>query len=79
MAKITFEFNLESETPEVKDFLEGVNFKLAMWDLDQELRKTTKYQESVLNHAKATDLEVEIAEKYREIIREILDKYKVVL
>jgi hypothetical protein len=50
MAKITFEFNLESETPEVKDFLEGVNFKLAMWDLDQELRKTTKYQESVLNH-----------------------------
>lgn len=79
MAKITFEFNLESETTEVKDFLEGVNFKLAMWDLDQELRKTTKYQESVLNHAKATDLEVEIAEKYREIIREILDKYKVVL
>lgn len=79
MAKITFEFNLESETTEVKDFLEGVNFKLAMWDLDQELRKTTKYQESVLNDAKATDLEVEIAEKYREIIREILDKYKVVL
>lgn len=79
MAKITFEFDLETETNEVRDFLDGNKWKIAMWDLDQKLRATTKYNESVLNHAKATDLEIQIADEYRELIREILEKNNLTL
>ena len=47
-----------------------------MWDLDQKLRGTTKYGASLLDASKeATGEEVNIAEKYREMIREILNGY----
>ena len=79
MAKITFEFDLETELNEVRDFVDGDKWKIAIWELDQALRDTTKYEKSVLNHTKATDLEIEIAEKYRELIREILENQNLTL
>lgn len=79
MAKIIFEFDLETELNEVRDFVDGDKWKIALWELDQSLRDTTKYEKSVLNHAKATDLEIEIADKYRELIREILENQNLTL
>ena len=79
MAKITFEFDLETELNEVRDFVDGDKWNIAIWELDQALRDTTKYEKSVLNHTKATDLEIEIAEKYRELIREILENQNLTL
>ena len=50
---------------------------MAIWDLDQELRSTVKYEKSLLSHdGKATDAEIEIADKLREKIREILEGYQ---
>jgi len=72
MAKITLEFDLETELNEVKEILDGYKWKIAVWELDQALRDTTKYDKSVLNQPKASDLEIEIAEKYRELIRDFL-------
>jgi hypothetical protein len=43
-----------------------------MYDLDQKLRGTTKHGSSILG-GEASDVEIEIAEKYRELIREIMD------
>ena len=76
MGKITIEFDSIEEAEDARTALDGNKWKLAMYDLDQQLRKTTKYGESVLNHTRATDLEIEIAEKYREKLREIIDGYK---
>lgn len=75
MGKIILEFDSFEEAEDARTALDGNKWKLAMYDLDQQLRKTTKYGESVLNHTRATDLEIEIAEKYREKLREILDGY----
>lgn len=79
MAKIILEFDSFEEADAARTSLDGYKWKLAMYDLDQQLRSTTKHGESVLNHAKATDLEIEIAEKYREKLREILDDYNLTL
>lgn len=75
MGKIILEFDSFEEAEDARTALDGNKWKLAMYDLDQQLRKTTKYGESVLNHTRATDLEIEIAEKYREKLREIVDGY----
>jgi hypothetical protein len=80
MATITFEFNLETELNEARDFIEGDKWKLCVWDLDQKLRNTTKYEVSLLNdNEKASDIEMQIAEKYRELIREVLEEYNLKL
>ena len=45
-----------------------------MWELDQKLRQTTKYGVSVIHsESEAPEFEQDIAEKYREMIRDILN------
>ena len=48
-----------------------------MWDLDQMLRSTVKHGVGILDSTKnqATDTEIEVADKLREEIREILNGY----
>lgn len=75
--KITIEFD---DQEEARDALDGYKWKLAMWDLDQLLRSTTKHNVSILKHnEEATDLEYEIAEKIREEIGRILEDYNLSL
>ena len=76
MAKITLEFDGVDAVHEARTALDGANWKNSMWDLDQKLRNTTKHGMSVLAlNKEASDIEVEVAEKYREVIREILESY----
>ena len=80
MGKVILEFDSVEEQDDIKSALDGYKWKLAMWDLDQELRKTTKHGQSVIDKTKeATELEYEIAEKYREMILELLSDYKLML
>lgn len=76
MAKVILEFDSIEEAQDIQDALDGTKWKLAMWDLDQQLRGTTKYGASILdpsNHA--SEEEQKIAEKYREIIRDTMNSY----
>lgn len=73
MSKIIFEFDGIEEQGEARDAMNGSLWKISMHDLDQKLRGTTKYGVSVLGK-EASEFEIEIAEKYREIIREILQE-----
>jgi hypothetical protein len=74
--KITIEFDGIEEKEDAKTALDGSKWKLAMWDLDQRLRSTTKYNVSILKpNEEATDTEYEVAEKLREEIRDILESY----
>ena len=76
MGKIILEFDSNEESQEARVALDGYKWKLAIWDLDQELRSTTKYGMSMFKkNEQATSEECEIAEKMREMIREILDGY----
>lgn len=73
MGKITLEFDSEEEQYEARVALDGYKWKNAMWELDQKLRNTTKYAQSVIHReSEADEFEQDVAEKYREMIREIL-------
>jgi hypothetical protein len=66
--KITIEFE---DTDDARDALDGYKWKLAVWDIDQELRKSIKYDEKL--HPEVVDA----FEKLRDEIREILSSYKI--
>lgn len=64
------------EADEARDALDGYKWKLAMWDLDQLLRSTTKYGTSIIdNNTEASSDELETADKIREKIQYILNDY----
>jgi hypothetical protein len=74
--KVTLEFDGEEEREDLQLALNGYKWKLAIWDLDQHLRETTKYGRSILsNDGNSTEIEREVAEKLREFIRETLTDY----
>jgi hypothetical protein len=69
---IVIEFG-DDETKDAEIALNGWKWKMAMWDLDQLLRSTTKHGVSLLDSKKeASNEEVEIAYKIRDQIREML-------
>lgn len=80
MAKIILEFDGAEEQNDARLAMDGYKWKLAMWDLDQELRSTVKHGVSLLEHnTEATEAEYQVADKVREKIREILDGYNLTL
>jgi len=73
--KIIIEFDGIEEQDDARTLLDGWKWKSAMWDLDQLLRSTTKYDVSLLKHdEQASPIEYEIAEKLREELRRILEE-----
>jgi len=74
MGKIILEFDSQEEANDARTALDGYKWKHAMWELDQKLRNTTKYGVSVIHsEPEAPEFERDIAEKYREMIRDILN------
>ena len=74
MGKIILEFDSQEEAEDAKIASDGWRWKHTMWELDQKLRNTTKYSESVIDgEPQASELERNIAEKYREMIRDLLN------
>jgi hypothetical protein len=74
MGKIILEFDSQEEANDARTALDGVKWKMAMWDLDQKLRSTTKYGVSLSNPDQAaTSEEIDIADKIRESIQDILN------
>jgi hypothetical protein len=76
MGKIIIEFDSVEESHDARLALDAMKWKMAMWDLDQKLRSTTKYATSLINPSKeATNEEMDIADKLRDEIRELLNSY----
>ena len=73
--KVTLEFDGIEEQDNIREALDGYKWKSVVWDLDQKLRATIKYDYGILLEGSATETEKEIAEKLREFIREILNDY----
>jgi len=80
MSKIILEFDGYEEQDDARTALDGYKWKLAMWDLDQELRSIVKYQNSIINHNQtASSEEMDTADKIREEIRRLLENYNLSL
>jgi hypothetical protein len=78
MATITLTFDSIEEQDDARTALDGYKWKLAMWDLDQKLRSIVKYNSSLVTHNEpATNAEIELADKLREEIRDILNGYSI--
>lgn len=76
MGKIIIEFDSVEESQDARVAMDAMKWKMAMWDLDQRLRGTTKYAASLVDPSKeATDMEIEFAETIREELRTILNGY----
>jgi hypothetical protein len=73
MGKIILEFDSIEDAEKAKDALNGTKWRMAMWELDNKLRETTKYGASIYsNKREATEEEIRVTERVREIIRDIL-------
>jgi hypothetical protein len=72
MGKIILEFDSIEEQDDARMALDGVKWKVAMWDLDQLLRSATKY--GTFDGREATGAEQDMAEALREYIRDILNE-----
>ena len=79
MNKVIIEWEGENAEQESRTAMDGYKWKSVVWDLDQELRKTTKYDNSVLGGRDVSEIEYTVAERYREIIRELLENYNLSL
>jgi ABC-type uncharacterized transport system involved in gliding motility auxiliary subunit len=76
MGKIIFEFDSVEESHDARVALDAMKWKMAMWDLDQLLRGTTKYAASLVDPSQqATNEEIDVAHKVRDELREILNGY----
>jgi hypothetical protein len=72
MGKIILEFDSIEEKDDARMALDGVKWKVAMWELDQLLRSVTKY--GSFENREATGAEQDMAEALRESIRDILQE-----
>jgi hypothetical protein len=73
MGKVIFEFDSVEEQDDIRMVLDGYKWKTALWDIDQLLRYTVKYDVSILKHGeKTSESEYQIVEKIREEIRRIM-------
>ena len=70
MGKIILEFDSIEEKDDARMALDGIKWKIAMWDLDQLLRSAVKY--GTFDGREATGAEQGMAEALREYIRDIL-------
>jgi hypothetical protein len=71
--KMILEYDCEEESDDARTALDGYKWKLAMWDLDQLLRTATKYGSFELREA--TPEEMDMADKVRDAIRDILNEH----
>ena len=76
MGKVIIEFDTTEEATDIRDALDGYKWRLAIYDLHQKLRDTTKYGVSLINTKQvASGEEQNVVEKVRELIKEILSDY----
>ena len=75
---ITLTFDSVEEAEDARTALDGHKYKIVLWELDQMFRQCVKYNNSFMDKTKpATDAEIDIADKLREIIRDYLQEYNI--
>lgn len=78
--EIILKFDSVEEAEDARIALDGHKYRNILWDLDQLFRQCVKYSNSFMDKSKlATEAEVEICDRLREILREYLEQYNVTI
>ena len=76
MGKIILEFDSFEEKAEAQNALDGGSWKALVNEFDQELRSVTKYGGSLLDPKnEASEIEIDVCSKLREILRDKLNEW----
>ena len=71
MAKIIIEFG-EDELHDAHVAIDGYKYKHLIWELDQKLRSVHKHGAALQGGGEATEEEMDVCYRLRDIIREML-------
>ena len=71
MAKIVIEFG-EDETEDARVAIDGHKYKQLIWELDQKLRSVHKHGAALEGRGEATEAEMDVCYRLRDVIREML-------
>ena len=71
MAKVILEFG-EDEINEARVAIDGYKYKMLIWELDQKLRSVHKHGAALEGRGEATEAEMDVCYRLRDIIREML-------
>ena len=73
MAKIILEFG-EDEINDARVAIDGHKYKHLIWELDQKLRSVHKYGAALQGNGEATEAEMDVCYRLRDVIREMLQE-----
>jgi hypothetical protein len=79
MAKVIIDFTLPEEQEDLRVALDGYKWRLVVWDFNNKLRETLKYDVSHIGDEQVSELEYKIAEKYQQILLGLIEEYKVIM
>ncbi len=74
MAKVTIEFDCVEEADDLRNALDGYRYRHFIWELDQKLRSVHKYGAALNGNGEATEAEMDVCYRLRDIIREMLQE-----
>ena len=74
MAKVTIEFDRVEEAEELRTALDGHKYKMLLWELDQKLRSVHKHGAALQGNGEATEAEMDVCYRLREVLREMLQE-----
>ena len=74
MAKVTLEFDSFEEAQDIQNALNGWKYKHFIWELDQKLRNVSKYGAALQGNGQATEEEMDVCYRLRDVIREMLQE-----
>ena len=74
MAKVIIEFDRVEEAEELRTALDGHKYKHFVWELDQKLRSVHKHGSALQGSGEATEAEMDVCYRLRDVIREMLQE-----
>jgi hypothetical protein len=74
MTKVTIEFDRVEEAEDLRNALDGWKYKHFIWELDQKLRSVHKYGAALEGNGEATDAEMDVCYRLRDVIRKMLQE-----
>ena len=74
MGKIILEFDSYEEAHEAKLAMQGVDWKNVVRSLDNELREVVKYGGSMIEQGEASETEIDMAQKVRDLLRGLMSE-----
>lgn len=73
MAKVILEFG-EDEIEDARVAIDGHKYRHFIWELDQKLRSVHKHGAALEGRGEATEVEMDVCYRLRDIIRDMLQE-----